>query len=29
MGSYATESCCDAMQDAMKAGEILHIEADS
>jgi hypothetical protein len=25
-GNYATESCCDAMQDAMKAGDILHIE---
>jgi hypothetical protein len=26
MGNSATESCCDAMQDAMKAGDILHIE---
>jgi len=26
LDSYATESCCDAMQDAMKAGDILHIE---
>jgi len=25
MGSDATESCCDAMQDVMKAGHILHI----
>ena len=26
MGNYATESCFDAMQDAMNAGDILHIE---
>ena len=25
-GNYAAESCCDAMQDEMKAGDVLLIE---